>query len=180
MATTFCLNPYDKKVDLTSRDGLKLYADTKHGLDKEDRFDGSKEKYLKFSKLMDKTFKTFQMMEIFKVPTVWEATLPINPTPEGIVNLFESNTATKEQIKAQADKVWGNTAHGAQTPAYFKIFGTKPVDTDTLNEERNNAETKHMMAGANIWNSLTSDFQLELLEQESVFNRDDKYDGMEL
>ena len=67
---TFFLNPYDKKIDLTSRDGLKLYADAKHGLDKEDHVDGSKEKYSKFSKLMGKTFKTFWMMEIFKVPTV--------------------------------------------------------------------------------------------------------------
>ena len=45
MVTIFCLNPYDKMIDLTSRDGLKLYANAKHGLDKEDRFDGSKEKY---------------------------------------------------------------------------------------------------------------------------------------
>ena len=39
---------------------------------------------------------------------------------------------------------------------------------------------KHAMAGTNIWNSLTSDFQLELLGQELIFNWEDEYDGMEL
>ena len=73
---------------------------------------------------MGKIFKTFRMMDIFKVPTIWEVILPAHPTPAGIVDLFESNAATKEQIKAQVDKVLRNTAYCAQTPAYFKIFGT--------------------------------------------------------
>ena len=154
----FFLNPYDKKIDLSSRDGLKLYADAKRGLEKEDRFDGSKEKYSKFSKLMGKVFKTYRMMEIYRIPTVWEATTPSNPTLEGMVNLFESNAATKEQVKAQADKVWEETTHGADTPKYFKIFGTKPTNDDELDEARNNTKLKHAMAGSSIWNSLTSDF----------------------
>ena len=45
MVTILCLNSYDKMIDLTSRNGLKLNVNEKHGLDKEDRFDGSKEKY---------------------------------------------------------------------------------------------------------------------------------------
>ena len=56
----------------------------------------------------------------------------------------------------------------------------KLVDDDALSEERNNVKMKHATAGTNIGNSLTSDSQLELLGQESVFNRDDEYDGMEL
>ena len=55
---------------------------------------------------MGKIFKTFRMMDIFKVPTIWEATLPAHPTPAGIVDLFESNAATKEKIKAQVEKMF--------------------------------------------------------------------------
>ena len=36
------------------------------------------------------------------------------------------------------------------------------------------------MAGANIWNSLTSDFQIELLGKEDEFARGNEYDGMQL
>ena len=36
------------------------------------------------------------------------------------------------------------------------------------------------MAGASTRNSLTSDFQLELLGQDSIFDRDNEYDGVEL
>ena len=36
------------------------------------------------------------------------------------------------------------------------------------------------MAGANIWNSLTSDFQLELLGQEAEFAKENEYDGLQL
>ena len=41
----------------------------------------------------------------------------------------------------------------------------KLVDDDALSEDRNNVKIKHATAGANIWNSLTSDFKLELLGQ---------------
>jgi len=44
-------------------------VDSKRELEKEDHFDGSKEKYSKFSKLMGKAFKTFRMMVIFRVLT---------------------------------------------------------------------------------------------------------------
>ena len=39
---------------------------------------------------------------------------------------------------------------------------------------------KHAVAGANIWNSLTSDFQLEMLGKESEFARSNEYDGLQL
>ena len=174
------LNPYDKPIDLDTQAGLKLYSEAKKGLDKEDRYDGSKEKFSKFAKLMGKIFKTYRTMEIYKVPTAWEANAPANPTPEGIIDLFESNAVTKEQVKAQADKVWAETTHGANTPQYFKIFPTKPVDTTELDERRNAAKMKHSIAGASIWNSLTSDFQLDMHGQEENFSRDNEYDGLEL
>jgi len=53
----FVLSPYDKTLDLSTWDGLKLYENTKVSLEKEDRFDGSKEKYSRFVKLMEKCSK---------------------------------------------------------------------------------------------------------------------------
>ena len=96
------------------------------GLEKEYRFDGSKQKYSKFVKLMGKAFKTYRMMEILQVPTKWQAVSPKNPTKEGMVNLFESDTVTKEQVNAQADKVCSDASYGTATPEYFKIFDLPP------------------------------------------------------
>ena len=149
-------------------------------MDKEDRFDGSKEKFPKFAKLMRKVFKTYRTMEIFKVPTDWESNASVNPTSEGIVNLFNSNDVTKKQVKNQADRVWADTTHGTNTPEYFRIFTTKPTNDAELEEVRNTYKMKHSLCGASIWNSLTSDFQLEMHGQEEDFARDNEYDGLEL
>ena len=129
---------------------------------------------------MGKVLKIFRTMEIYRVPTAWEANTPANPTLEGTVDLFESNVVTKEQVKAQADMVWAETVHSADTPKYFKIFATKPTDDDKSNKGRNTAKMKHAIAGVSIWNSLTSDFQLELVRQEEIVSRDNDYDGVEL
>ena len=48
----FCINPYDVTLDLRNKDDRKIYLDGCKGLDKEDLFDGSKEKYKDFVKLM--------------------------------------------------------------------------------------------------------------------------------
>ena len=69
----FCLNLYEKPLGLTTKNGLLLYNNSKNGLEKEDMFDGSTSKYSKFVKLMGKAFKTYQMMEMLKVLTTWEA-----------------------------------------------------------------------------------------------------------
>ena len=72
---------------------------------------------------MDKAIKTYRMMEIFKVLTTWEITAPVNSTPEEIVDFFESNAATKEQVKVQVDKIWSRTMHGVNTPKYYNFGG---------------------------------------------------------
>ena len=85
---SFILNPYNRTLDISTKEGLQLYINAKKGIEKEDRFDGTKDKYSKFVKLMGKAFKTYQMMGIFKLPTKWEAGDPTNPSNEGTINLF--------------------------------------------------------------------------------------------
>ena len=48
----FILNPYDQKLDLTTREHLKLYTDGCEGLEKDVRFDGKREHYQEFVKLV--------------------------------------------------------------------------------------------------------------------------------
>lgn len=93
------LNPYDQTLSLATEEGLQLYIVTKKGLEKEERYTGSKEKHSKFVKLMGKAFKTFWMMDILKVHTEWKATKPANP------NFFESNTMTIKKAHTHAELV---------------------------------------------------------------------------
>ena len=95
---TFLLNPYDKELDLGTKEGSQLYGAVKKGLEKEVRYDGTKEKYSYFTKLMGKAFKTFRLTDILKVPTEWEGTKPANPIKDQIVDLFQSNTVTTKQV----------------------------------------------------------------------------------
>ena len=143
------------------------------------RYDGTKEKYSVLMKLMGKAFKTFRLMDILKVPTEWESTKPANPVKDQIVDLFQSNAVTTNQVKAQADLIWSHSDL-VNIDHFFKIFATPPADDAALNNARNVTKFKHAMAGANIWNSLTSDFQIELLGEEDEFARDKEYDGMQL
>ena len=48
-------------------------------------------------KLMGKAFKTFRLMDILKMLIEWEATKPVNPIEDQIVNLFQSNAVITKQ-----------------------------------------------------------------------------------
>jgi len=58
----FILNPYNNALDLSTWDGLKLYENIKVSLEKDDCFNGSKDKYSKFVKLIEKISKLYRMM----------------------------------------------------------------------------------------------------------------------
>ena len=51
--TTFLLNPYDAPLDLSDKEDRKLYQDACKGLLEEDRFDGKRESYPSFVKLIE-------------------------------------------------------------------------------------------------------------------------------
>ena len=68
----------------------------------------------------------------------------------------------------------------ANTENFFQIFATPPANEAALNKARNATKFKHAIVGENIWNSITSVFQIELLGEEVEFARGNKYDGMQL
>ena len=96
-------------------------------------------------KLMGKAFKTFRLMDILKVSTEWESTKPANPVKDKIVDLFQSNAVTTNQVKAQADLIWSHSDL-VNTDHFFKIFATLPADDAGLNNARNVTKFKHAMA----------------------------------
>ena len=128
---------------------------------------------------MGNAFDTFRLMDILKVPTEWEATKPANPIKDQIVDPFQSNTVITKQVKAQADLIWSKSDL-VNTENFFQIFATPPADEAALDHARNATKFKNAMAGANIWNSLVSDFQIEHLGEEDEFTRGNEYDGMQL
>ena len=76
--TTFITNPYEKVLDLNDSSDLKLYKEAVKGLEKEDKFDGKKENFDKFQKLMGKSFKEFRCMEALTIPTKWDSNNAVN------------------------------------------------------------------------------------------------------
>ena len=89
--------------------------------------------YSVFMKLMCKVFKTFQLMDILKVPTEWEVTKPANSIKDQIVDLFQCNAVTTEQVKAKADLIWSQSDL-ANTENFFQIFATPPADDAALDK----------------------------------------------
>eukprot|EP00957_Ditylum_brightwellii_P033624 2549399-Ditylum_brightwellii.AAC.1 len=51
-----------------------------------------------------------------------------------------------------------------------------PADTPALNATRHQRKLKHVMLGNMIWDSLTSDFQIELMAKESSFKQGNYFD----
>ena len=97
------------------------------------------------------------------------------------MNILDKKGLDIENIFKQVNLVWASTEFGAaadKTPEYFKIFKVKPADEGELFEVRNQRLLKHVMLGKLLWNSLTPEFQLELLAEEDDFKRDEENDGL--
>ena len=178
----FILNPYDQTLDLLTRDHLRLYTEGCAGLPDKNKFDGKIENYPSFVKLIGKKMEHTRTRQCLKISTEWENTTDDieNPVNDKIVDVFDSNRATKDQVDAHCALIWSTTDF-AGTNNLFKRMVTKPTDDATLNAERNPAKLKHAMLGNIVWNSLTPSYQLEIVgEDEDNFRKGNKYDGVKL
>ena len=183
--TTFILNPYDQCLDLSKREHLRLYTDGCEGLEKEQRFDEKRRNYDKFVKLFGKRMKDTRVKECLRISVEWEksGTNPELPIADKMIDLFQSNAASKDQVKNHCDLIWNTADFG--DPASSKLFcdvTIKPNDLTSLDAIRNKFKMKHAMLGRMLWNSLDADFQLEIGGENSVddFKRDEEYDGVQL
>ena len=162
------LNPYDADLDLTDKEDRKLFTEGCKGVSDKDIFDGRKQNYSNFVKLIEGDLNARRTMGALKINTMWatggatDNTKRI-PLPEGQIDLFESNKATKEEIEEYIKLVWEDTDFGANTPKYFKDFDTAPSDKAELDKLRHGQRLKHVMLGNQLWNSLSSTFRVEIM-----------------
>jgi len=84
----FILNPFEANLDLTDKD--KLFSEASKGLKDENLFDGKRENFAKFSKLIEKEFNNVRVMKCLSVPTTWDV---------------GAATAAGRRIPVAADKV---------------------------------------------------------------------------
>ena len=148
----FILNPYDAQLDLSNKEDRKLYQDACRGLRENDYFDGRKENYSNFIKLMEKPMFSTRIMGALTIATEWDKSGSSVegkriPTKAGMVSLFDSNKATKEQVRYHCELVWSNSSFDTSTPDYFDRFATAPTDTDGLEKLRNARKLKHAILG---------------------------------
>lgn len=85
------------------------------GLKEADIFDGKKQNYGNFVKLVERGLNCIRTMKTLKIATEWDtggSTDEANmiPTQEGMVDIFKSNEATSEEIKKHCDLVWDTSA----------------------------------------------------------------------
>ena len=176
------LNPYDLDLDLTDKDDRKLFAEASQGLAEKSHFDGKRETFAAFSKLMEKEFDDVRIMKCLSVPTKWDvgaATVAGRriPTAAGKVDFFSSYTGERADIEEYCNLVWSNTTFGANTPRYFDIFNTAPNNTADLSALRHQRQLRHIIMGNKIWKSLDPAVWIEYSGNCSQFKRGGEYDG---
>ena len=179
----FLLNPYDADLDLSDKEDRKLFTEGCKGVSEKDIFDGRKQNYSNFVKLIEGDLNAKRTMSALKISTKWEpggdtdAAKKI-PLSEGEIDLFKSNKATKEELDEHIALVWSDTAFGGNTPKYFQEFNIAPTDNDSLIKLRNNQRLKHVMLGHQLWNSISSAFKVEIIGSKKEFVKEQEYDGV--
>ena len=176
------LNPFDIDLDLSDKDDRKRFAEASKGLSEKSFFNGKRETFAAFSKLMEKEFNDVRVMKCLSVPTEWNvgaanAAGRRIPTAAGKVDFFSSYTGERADIEAYSNLVWADTNYGADTPRYFDIFNVAPTNTGDLNALRHQRQLRHIIMGNKIWKSLDPSVQIEYSGKSDQFKRGGEYDG---
>eukprot|EP00957_Ditylum_brightwellii_P168614 12834136-Ditylum_brightwellii.AAC.1 len=100
------------------------------------------------------------------------------PRPlQTIINIFYKKGVTKDDLKTHVDPIWADTGFRGgvgETPNYFKVM--TPADTLALEAKRKQRKLNHVMFGKMVWDSLTSNFQIELMAKEANFKQGENFD----
>ena len=166
--TTFLLNPYEADLNLSNKDDRKLFLDACKGLPEGNKFDGKRENFGNFTKLLETHLNATRVIEAMVINTKWN-TGTRTPDSTGSIDIFKSNQATREQVEHHCDLVWSESTFGNSTPKYFQEFATAPTNTDELKTLRNRRKLKHVIMGSKIWNRLTSEFQIDIQGSKDDF-----------
>eukprot|EP00957_Ditylum_brightwellii_P061717 4683214-Ditylum_brightwellii.AAC.1 len=100
------------------------------GLEESQQFNGKKETFNNFAKLIGHKMKEIQVLEALGVAFEWDDPASSNTTKEG-----------GKKVKTHVKMVWAETPHGIaadETPKYFGDFGgAKPADQTELTAAKN-------------------------------------------
>ena len=131
-----------------------------------------------FEKLIEKCFENTRIIESLDITIFWDKKTQASPRePIKIINAFNSNEVTKELLIYHCNLVWDNTTYGTDTAEYFQKFTSFPVGNTELNKARNTRKLKHVMTGDKSWNSVTSDFKIEVSGETGEFKKKNEYNG---
>lgn len=89
-----------------------------------DIFDGKKQNYSKFVKLVTRDLNITRTTEVLEISTALDVrtgTLEVKRISKAdeIVDIFKSNKSTSEKINTHCGLVWNDSAFGTDTPKYF-------------------------------------------------------------
>ena len=123
---TFLLNPYEADLDQSDKDDRKLFAEASKGLKEENLFEGKRENFPTFSKLIEKKFHDARIMKCLNVPTLWNegagtVTERRTPIADGMVDFFSSFRGTRKELQDHCDLVWASI-NLTSTLRLFDIF----------------------------------------------------------
>eukprot|EP00957_Ditylum_brightwellii_P054133 4100179-Ditylum_brightwellii.AAC.1 len=102
---SFILNPHNNILDLSNRNNRELFETGSKGLEDAQRFDGRKESFNNFAKLVSHQIKKDSPAAVLR-------------SPKTIVNTFEKKEVSENTLKTHVDLVWANTGQDA----YFWFY----------------------------------------------------------
>ena len=144
---SFILNFFDAMLDLNKSEDYKLFKTAMLGLDKEQKFNGKRENFADFCKLIQHKLDDTRLYEVLDIATEWIKAVSTNAIM--VVNVFDKTRIKISKVKEHFELVWADTQHKSvadKTSKYFKNFGTtKPADDVGLNLARNTRRFKHVM-----------------------------------
>ena len=87
-----------------------MYLDGCEGIEKEERFDGSHEKYSSFLKLIGMKMENIHVKTCLRVAIEWESTRADieNPVAEDILDMWDTNAVTEDQVERHCNTEKGS------------------------------------------------------------------------
>jgi len=101
----FFVNPYSQVLNLSDKSYLKLYTDGCKGLERKIKFDGKRENFNDFVKLISQKMSNRKVKECLAIATEW-ATSGENPEqPTIFKDIFATSKSTSDEITDHCDRI---------------------------------------------------------------------------
>ena len=102
----FFLNPYSQVLNLSDKSHLKLYTDGCKGLEKDLEFDGKRENFNDFDKLIRQKMSNRKVKECFIIATEWETTGTVPEQPRTFKDMLANSESKSDEMEDHCNRVW--------------------------------------------------------------------------